>query len=100
MDADVIVNEKGSFILEFNPRFSGGYPFSHYAGINLPKALIKWLKGEEVSSRDLLTPKIGCVSMKGLVMIGAEPSRKVDQSADSTYGQTVSNTILCPASVG
>ncbi len=90
LDADVIVNEKGLFILEFNPRFSGGYPFSHQAGINLPKALIRWLNGEAVSGEQFLTPIIGTKSLKGIVMIDA----KIPQINASKYGQIVSNTIL------
>lgn len=90
LDADVIVNEKGLFILEFNPRFSGGYPFSHQAGINLPKALIKWLNGESVSKELLLTPKIGTRSMKGIVMINTV----LNQINASINGQIVSKTIL------
>ena len=89
LDADVIVNEKGLFILEFNPRFSGGYPFSHLAGINLPKALILWLRGEAVSKDQLLTPKVGTKSLKGIVMIDAN----ISQIKPSKYGHTVSNTI-------
>lgn len=69
MDIDVIVNETGLYILEFNPRFSGGYPFSHAAGVNLPTALIKWLKREPVDPTVYLNPKIGTKSMKGIVMI-------------------------------
>jgi carbamoyl-phosphate synthase large subunit len=72
MDVDVIVNENGPYILEFNPRFGGGYPFSHFAGINLPKALVNWLNGSEVDPAILLTPKIGTKSMKGIVIVGQQ----------------------------
>jgi carbamoyl-phosphate synthase large subunit len=72
MDIDVIVNDTGIYIIEFNPRFSGGYPFSHAAGINLPTALIKWLKKETVDPKVFLSPKIGTKSMKGFVMIKAK----------------------------
>ncbi|MFK7889522.1 MAG: ATP-grasp domain-containing protein [Granulosicoccus sp.] len=47
MDADFFVNEEGIYGLELNPRFGGGYPFSHMAGVNVPKAIIKWLNGEK-----------------------------------------------------
>jgi carbamoyl-phosphate synthase large subunit len=71
MDIDVIVNKNGIYIIEFNPRFSGGYPFSHAAGIHLPKALLRWLKKETFDSGEFLTPRIGTRSMKGFVMIEA-----------------------------
>lgn len=71
MDIDVIVNDTGMYIIEFNPRFSGGYPFSHAAGINLPGALVKWLRNEYVDPNVFLSPKIGAKSMKGFVMIEA-----------------------------
>lgn len=47
LDCDVIVGEKGLCVLELNPRFGGGYPFSQMAGANIPAALIAWAKGEE-----------------------------------------------------
>ena len=46
LDCDVFVTEKGVYLLEMNPRFGGGYPFSHAAGGNIPAALIAWAKGE------------------------------------------------------
>lgn len=47
LDCDVFVSETGIYVLEMNPRFGGGYPFSHFAGANLPSALLAWLDGKE-----------------------------------------------------
>lgn len=48
LDVDLFVTDKCIYVLEMNARFGGGYPFSHYAGIDLPKAIIKWVKGEKL----------------------------------------------------
>lgn len=59
LDVDVMQRANGDYcVLELNPRFGGGFPFSYEAGVNLPLAIIKWLKGEEVTS-DMLKPEIG-----------------------------------------
>lgn len=42
LDCDVFLTERDAFVLELNPRFGGGYPFSHVAGANLPAALLAW----------------------------------------------------------
>lgn len=55
MDVDVFVDKDEIYLLEMNARFGGGYPFSHLAGIDLPKAIVKWLKGEAIA--DELTVK-------------------------------------------
>jgi len=47
LDCDVFVNEKGIFLLEMNPRFGGGYPFSHVAGANVPAAIVSWAERKE-----------------------------------------------------
>lgn len=47
LDCDVIAGEKGYCVLEMNPRFGGGYPFSQVAGANIPAALIAWANGEK-----------------------------------------------------
>ena len=44
--------------------FGGGYPFSHLAGVNLPMAIIKWLKNEFVDINDLFNCKIKCLWSK------------------------------------
>ena len=46
LDCDVFLTEKGAWVIELNPRFGGGYPFSHVAGANLPAALLAWARGE------------------------------------------------------
>lgn len=51
LDCDVLVGQKGYCVLEMNPRFGGGYPFSHLAGANLPATLIAWANGEKPDVR-------------------------------------------------
>ncbi|SFT85317.1 ATP-grasp domain-containing protein [Halomonas saccharevitans] len=47
LDCDVFVHGKECFVLELNPRFGGGYPFSAEAGADVPGALIAWAEGRE-----------------------------------------------------
>lgn len=59
LDVDVMQNAKGEYcVLELNPRFGGGFPFSYEAGVNLPKAIIEWIKGNEVDA-SMLQPEYG-----------------------------------------
>ena len=51
LDCDAFVTESGIYILKMNPRFGGGYPFSHAAGADLPAAFLAWAAGEEPDSR-------------------------------------------------
>lgn len=50
LDVDVFWHEERPYILEMNARFGGGYPFSHAAGANLPRAIIAWLQGERMDA--------------------------------------------------
>lgn len=45
LDCDVFEFEGNIYVLELNPRFGGGYPFSHEAGVNTAAIYIEWLKG-------------------------------------------------------
>lgn len=49
LDVDVMQRENGDYcVLELNPRFGGGFPFSYEAGVNMPRAIIDWVKGNKV----------------------------------------------------
>lgn len=59
LDVDIMQRANGDYcVLELNPRFGGGFPFSYEAGVNLPLAIIKWLKGENVDPK-MLQPQYG-----------------------------------------
>lgn len=68
LDVDVFVKDDEVYVLEMNARFGGGYPFSHIAGVNLPKAIVNWINDEEVDIRDL-SAKIGIVAHKDINII-------------------------------
>lgn len=54
LDVDIMQRANGTYcVLELNPRFGGGFPFSYEAGVNMPKAIIQWVKGEEVDPQML-----------------------------------------------
>lgn len=56
LDVDIMLRANGDYcVLELNPRFGGGYPFSYEAGVNMPKAIIQWVRGESVDP-EILTP--------------------------------------------
>lgn len=68
LDMDVFLADGRFVILEMNARFGGGYPFSHMAGVNLPKAIVGWKKGQK-ADHELLTPEIGVRSQKDIRLI-------------------------------
>lgn len=68
MDVDVFVVGERNYILEMNVRFGGGYPFSHMAGVNLPLAIVKWLRGEYVD-KSILTERINIMGQKDIELV-------------------------------
>jgi carbamoyl-phosphate synthase large subunit len=47
VDCDIFEKDGKFFLLEINPRFGGGYPFSHMSGANYPAAICSWIEGRE-----------------------------------------------------
>lgn len=69
LDVDCFVTDEGQIIvLEMNCRFGGQYPFTHNAGVDVPRQIVRWLQGEE-TDRTLLNLKIGIKSCKELVPV-------------------------------
>lgn len=59
LDVDIMQRADGAYcVLELNPRFGGGFPFSYEAGVNFPKALIQMIKGESFDPQ-MLVPEYG-----------------------------------------
>ena len=63
LDCDVLEKDGEYYVLELNPRFGGGYPFSHEAGVNVPKAIVDWAQGKDVED-SLFVPEYGKISSK------------------------------------
>ena len=71
LDCDVFVQGNTCSVLEMNPRFGGGYPFSHAAGANVPAAMIAWANGQPadpacfavmphvIATADLVSARLG-----------------------------------------
>jgi carbamoyl-phosphate synthase large subunit len=51
LDCDVFEKDGRYYVLELNPRFGGGYPFSQMAGANIPAAILCWLRQCQPDSR-------------------------------------------------
>lgn len=51
LDVDAFLMGDQVHVLEMNARFGGGYPFSHLAGADLPRAIVAWLREEEPDPR-------------------------------------------------
>lgn len=66
IDLDVMVDrEDRYYVIDVNPRFGGGYPFSHLAGYNYLKAIIDMATGKELS---LDGEKRKLTAMKGITL--------------------------------
>lgn len=63
LDCDVFETDSGYYLLEMNPRFGGGYPFSHMAGADIPSTLVAWADGK-TPELDWLRSTSGVISAK------------------------------------
>lgn len=77
LDVDIIVRDGVPYFLEMNARFGGAYPFSHLAGVNLPKVIVQWLRGEQ-HDPNLLVAEPNIVSFHDIfpVIIESEDAKK------------------------
>jgi len=66
IDVDMIKSPDGKAqLIEINARFGGGYPFSHLAGAQFPRALIQMVRGE--------TPDPGKIAYGVVGMLEIQP---------------------------
>ena len=50
LDVDFIINSNNQiYFLDFNPRFGGGYPFTHLAGFDYLKTILELYSGEKIT---------------------------------------------------
>ena len=89
LDCDILEMGGEYYILELNPRFGGGFPFSYEAGVNLPKAIINWIEGKEFDIREL-EPVYGLTFAKCdyLVDMSSELSVKSHNTMNSNKNNT------------
>jgi carbamoyl-phosphate synthase large subunit len=70
LDCDVIVTDHNSCVVDMNPRFGGGYPFSHVAGADVPAALLAWANHEQPDARWLtVKPNITASKYDWLIVV-------------------------------
>lgn len=63
LDCDILEKDGRFYVLELNPRFGGGFPFTYEAGANYPKVLIELLKGN-AADKSLLKAGVGMTFAK------------------------------------
>lgn len=62
LDCDVIKNENNVYIIDLNPRFGGGYPATHMAGVNFLELVIK------LFNQDVIKPNFNNYEVDQLTM--------------------------------
>ncbi|MFG6178948.1 ATP-grasp domain-containing protein [Halomonas sp. THAF12] len=80
LDIDIMLAEHGPpQVLELNARFGGGYPFSHLAGVDFPKALIALAQGRRPEA-GWLRPSLGVRGMKYIVPVASTTVQRIRAS--------------------
>ncbi len=50
LDTDIMFSRGKYYIIDMNPRFGGGYPATHAAGVNLLQLIIQMVNGDEITA--------------------------------------------------
>lgn len=71
LDCDVFFDGKSAAVLEMNPRFGGGYPFTHTFGANYPNRILHWYRKDKFPKKDF-SKNIGQIVCKhdNLIVVG------------------------------
>lgn len=70
VDCDIIKSEDEYYLIDVNPRFGGGYLYSHYSGANIPALLISLLFNHKIDKEWLkVRPGILWVRNSSLVAV-------------------------------
>lgn len=80
-DVDVFIVDGKAYILEINARFGGGYPFTHSAGVDLPKSIIRWVQNKTVSE-ELLKEEFGLLAHKDISITKIKTNPKKETFED------------------
>lgn len=81
LDCDVFISNGKCYVLDLNPRFGGGYPFSHQAGANLPAALIAWARGLQPEASWLrVRPGVKAARYDDIVVIEEQSARDTEKT--------------------
>lgn len=81
-DVDLLDVDGRLEIIDVNPRFGGGYAFSHIAGANLPAQLVAWRSGESGTNHLAYRPGVVAQRRSRVERVGtadhppARPSRE------------------------
>lgn len=68
LSADVHQRENGEYVvLEFNPRISGCYSLSHFAGADFPGKIFKLIKGEDIIYDSIDSFEDGVIMLKQFI---------------------------------
>lgn len=68
LDVDLFLVGSKVYLLEMNARIGGGYPFSYLAGVDLPKAIVKWCNDEQITN-ELEIKKYGDIIHKDIQFV-------------------------------
>ncbi|WP_167470089.1 ATP-grasp domain-containing protein [Vreelandella andesensis] len=99
LDCDVFMGAGKPCLLELNPRFGGGYPFSAAAGADVPSALIAWAKGKAPPLHwDAIRHNVMSSKCERIVSINrsATPVSEETPSVKSPYETTANNFATTP----